>query len=170
MEQEILPIVNNQGIQTGQALRKECHSNPDLLHPVVHLHVIHPDGRLYLQKRASSKDLYPGFWDTSVGGHIEYGEEIPEALYREGKEELGIDVTGALFICNYIWKNVNESEYIHMFKLIYSGSIILNPDEIKDGRFFTPDEIEEMVMKDMTTLNFAHEFRFLKEHGHINFT
>jgi isopentenyldiphosphate isomerase len=168
MEKEILPLVNNQGIQIGRASRKECHSSLDLLHPVVHLHVIHPDGRLYLQKRAYSKDLYPGFWDTSIGGHIGDGEEIAKALCREGKEELGIDVKGALFICNYIWKNVNESEYVHMYTLLYSGPIILNPDEIKDGRFFTPGEIEEMVMKDMTTPNFAYEFKFLKEHGHIN--
>ncbi|MBN2534979.1 MAG: NUDIX domain-containing protein [Spirochaetales bacterium] len=170
MEQEILPLVNNLGKQVGSASRKECHSNPALLHPVVHLHVMHPEGKLFLQQRAFTKDLYPGLWDTAVGGHISDGEEIQEALFREGKEELGIDATGARFIMNYIWKNVNESEYVHVYILCYPGTVTLNPEEIKDGRFFTPEEIREMILKKMTTHNFAHEFQLLEENGHINFT
>lgn len=166
MEQEILPVVNNHGKQIGRATREECHSNPGLLHPVVHLHVIHPDGRLYLQQRALTKDLYPGYWDTSVGGHIDDGEDILDALSREGKEELGIDVTGAQFILNYIWKNINESEYVHTFALIYSGIITVDPDEIMNGKFFTPGEIEEMIKNEMTTRNFTHEYRLLQKSGY----
>lgn len=69
MEQELLPVVNNQGKQIGTAPRDECHSNPGLLHPVVHLQVIHPDGRLYLKQRAFTKKLYPGLWDTEYRNH-----------------------------------------------------------------------------------------------------
>ena len=26
------------------------------------------------------KDLFPGYWDTAVGGHVSYGEKIEEAI------------------------------------------------------------------------------------------
>ena len=39
--QEMFPIVDEQGTITGAATRGECHSGSKLLHPVVHLHVFH---------------------------------------------------------------------------------------------------------------------------------
>ena len=76
MSIEHFPIVNENGEIIGKATRTECHSGSFLLHPVVHLHVFNSRGELYLQKRAENKDIQPGKWDTSVGGHVDYGEEI----------------------------------------------------------------------------------------------
>ncbi|MBO7595109.1 MAG: NUDIX domain-containing protein, partial [Salinivirgaceae bacterium] len=74
--EEILPIVDDEGRVIGSAPRSQCHSDRTLLHPVVHLHVFNPHGDLYLQKRALTKRIQPGKWDTAVGGHIAYGEEV----------------------------------------------------------------------------------------------
>ena len=41
-----------------------------------------------------NKDIQPGRWDTSVGGHVDYGEEIEVALRREAREELGLHDIG----------------------------------------------------------------------------
>lgn len=49
--QEMFPIVDEQGNITGAATRGECHSGSKLLHPVIHLHVFNSKGDLYLQKR-----------------------------------------------------------------------------------------------------------------------
>ena len=80
---EYFPLVNEKGDVIGKATRAECHSGSFLLHPVVHLHVFNSQGQLYLQKRASTKDIQPNKWDTSVGGHVDFGETIEEALKRE---------------------------------------------------------------------------------------
>ena len=45
--QEMFPIVDEQGTITGAATRGECHSGSKLLHPVVHLHVFNSKGELY---------------------------------------------------------------------------------------------------------------------------
>ena len=71
---EIFPIVDKEGNVTGSATRGECHNGSKLLHPVVHMHVFNSRGEVYLQKRPEWKDIQPGKWDTSVGGHIDYGE------------------------------------------------------------------------------------------------
>lgn len=42
--QEMFPIVDEQGTITGAATRGECHSGSKLLHPVVHLHVFNSKG------------------------------------------------------------------------------------------------------------------------------
>ena len=89
-KEEWFPLIDEQGNTIGKATRRECHNGSKLLHPVVHLHIINNDGELYLQKRSTNKDIQPGKWDTAVGGHIDYGETVEEALSREVREELGI--------------------------------------------------------------------------------
>ena len=55
---EMLPVVEESGLVTGQASRENCHSLPqEFLHPVVHLHILDRFGNIYLQKRAPGKKL-----------------------------------------------------------------------------------------------------------------
>jgi 8-oxo-dGTP diphosphatase len=46
-------------------------------------------GRLLLAKRAPHKAAYPNSWDV-IGGHVEAGETIEQALVREAEEEVGL--------------------------------------------------------------------------------
>src|SRR3990172_7021722 len=87
---ETLEVVDKDGNVLGLAKRSEIHGNPSLVHRVVHVLVFNSKGDLLLQKRSMNKDVAPGTWDTSVGGHVNPGEDIPEAARREMKEELGI--------------------------------------------------------------------------------
>ncbi len=51
--------------------------------------VIHDGGgRIFMQRRSAERGLFPGAWDI-VGGHLEPGEGIVEALRREVTEETG---------------------------------------------------------------------------------
>lgn len=87
---ELFPWVDDEGNVIGHILRGEAHNGSKKLHPVVHLHVFNSQGELYLQKRPEWKDIQPGKWDTACGGHIDYGENVEQALKREVGEELGI--------------------------------------------------------------------------------
>lgn len=60
--QEMFPLVDEQGNITGAATRGECHNGSKLLHPVIHLHVFNSKGELYMQKRPEWKDIQPGKW------------------------------------------------------------------------------------------------------------
>ena len=112
MDNELFPIVDVNGNIIGSATRRECHSGSMILHPVVHLHIYRKDGSIFLQKRAMSKDIQPGKWDTAVGGHVDLGESVYMALAREAKEELGIEVNNPQFLCSYPFRSSVEYELV----------------------------------------------------------
>ncbi len=161
---EFFPLVTEAGEVIGKATRAECHSGSFLLHPVVHLHVINSLGKLYLQKRASTKDIQPDKWDTSVGGHVDYGEEVKRALEREVKEELGIKEFESKFIKSYKFVSSQEAELVNCFYTIYDGIITPDPVEISEGKFWKISEIDSSIGKDVFTPNFEHEWKgFISE-------
>ena len=51
------------------------------------------DGKILLGLRAPSKTVWPNHWDT-IGGHVEDGESLDDALIREVQEETGVTPTG----------------------------------------------------------------------------
>lgn len=137
MNEEIFPIVNENGETIGSATRSECHSGSFLLHPVVHLHIFNEKDELYLQKRSMNKDVQPGKWDTAVGGHIDLNETVLEALHREVFEELNISSFKPQFAFRYVFQSDVEKELVNSFITYYSGSIDPNPIEISEGKFWS---------------------------------
>ena len=169
-QQELFPLVNEEGGVIGSATRGECHSGSGLLHPVVHLHVFRKrtdvEVEVYLQRRPEWKDIQPGKWDTAVGGHIDYGESVEEALRREVREELGITDFTPEFVGKYVFESKRERELVYVHRTFYDGIIRPSEEELDGGRFWTLQEIREAMGKDLLTPNFESEFSrfFLSDH------
>ncbi len=159
---ELFPVVDPAGNEISRALRSVCHDGKSmLLHPVVHLHLFNERGELFLQLRAMTKDLLPGYWDTSVGGHMDPGETPEEALRREALEELGLHYFTFRLIDKYIWKSIRERELVYSFTGSSENMPLINHDEIDDGRFWPIQEISNSLGKNIFTPNFEYEFRKL---------
>ena len=154
---EIFPVVDEQGNTIGSATRGECHNGSKLLHPVVHLHLFDPNGRIYLQQRPLWKDIQPGKWDTAVGGHVDYGEEIETALQREVYEELGLTGLQARFLTRYVFESEREKELVHVYSAIHDGEVHPS-DELDGGRFWSAQEVSNAIGTGILTPNFEQEY------------
>lgn len=162
--EEIFPVVDELGNVIGRATRGQCHSGSKILHPVVHLHVRDGAGRLYLQKRSMSKDIQPGKWDTAVGGHIDYGEDVMTALRREAREELGLTEFEPAKLFSYVFESDVERELVNSFTAVVDESqISVDPVEIDEGRFWELTEIDFNLGKGVFTPNFEHEYSMLRQ-------
>ena len=139
---EMFPIVDEEGNITGAATRGECHNGSKLLHPVVHLHVFNSQGELFLQKRPEWKDIQPGKWDTSVGGHIDLGESVEMAL------------------THYVFESDREKELVFSHRTTYDGTITPS-EELDGGRFWTLEDIRNALGTGVFTPNFESEFKRL---------
>jgi len=156
---ELLDVVDFEGRVIGAAPRCRIHGNNRWLHRVVHLLVLDSAGRLLLQKRSMNKSVAPGRWDTSVGGHVDCGEDVEAALRREASEELGFLPRKPVFTYRYIHSNPHESELVFTFTCIHDGPFRHNPEEIDAVAFWDPAEIAAGMGKSIFSDNFEDEYR-----------
>lgn len=160
--EEMLPVVEENGLVTGQMTRRYAHSGAKVMHPVVHLHIINRDCELYLQKRSMKKDLLPGYWDTAVGGHVSYGECLPEALLRESSEELGLCEYNPFFLRSYVFESDVEKELVNVFACVGCFDIRPDGDEVEEGRWWKFSEIDGAMGRGILTPNFEGEFAMIR--------
>jgi 8-oxo-dGTP pyrophosphatase MutT (NUDIX family) len=65
---------------------------PEQVDRTVSALLVDKGGRILLGLRAPWKNAWPCHWDT-IGGHVEVGETLDEALVREVQEEIGVTPT-----------------------------------------------------------------------------
>ena len=155
---EYFPVIQENGMVIGRAERSYCHSPAKPLHPVVHLHIIDRYSRLYLQKRSMKKDIQPGKWDTAVGGHVDYGESIQEALFREAYEELGFREFNPVWLMSYVFESDVEREMVNVFAAVGCFSLRPDHDEVDEIKAWDLESIDENLGKSLFTPNFEQEY------------
>ncbi len=169
-EIELFDLVDENDQVIGRASRQDVHGNPALLHRVVHVLVFDSRGRIFLQKRADDKDVQPGKWDTSMGGHVDAGEDLETAARRELAEELGIPGSAHLTpLHKYRHSNDYESELVTTWITRWDGPFHLQKSEISEGRFWDLEEIDLLSVSPENpgpfTPNFLEELRRWREAG-----
>jgi isopentenyldiphosphate isomerase len=158
-QEEFLDIVTEEGEIIKSLPRSEVHGNPSLIHRVVHVLVFNTSEHLFLQKRSMDKDVAPGKWDTSVGGHVNSGESLEDAVKREMGEELGIKSCGHEFLYSYIHSNSYETELVYTYSCIYDGKIVVQQDEIDEVRAWRLEDIRQKIGAGFFSDNFEHEIQ-----------
>ena len=146
-QEEVFDVVDADDRVIGQATRGEVHRG-GLRHRSVHVFLFNSRGELFLQKRAATKDTFPGCYDSSASGHLNTGETYDGGAVRELEEELGL-TAGDVPLLTPLFKlpACLETGWEHaMFYTCQTDATPRpNPREIESGRFFTLAEVIAMV-------------------------
>jgi len=137
---EVVEVLDRRWKAIGRATRPAAHAKR-LLHRSVHILLFDSLGRLFVQRRSLSKDLYPGKYAASASGHVRAGEPIRQAAARELSEELGLKGIRLTHIATLPSITPEERELCTYFRasLPKNASLRLNRKELipEDSRFLS---------------------------------
>lgn len=145
-QKELFVVVDRNDNILNYKTRYECHHNKNLIHRAVGVIVFNKKGNILLQKRNVNKDLFPGFYTISTGGHVGKGESYEEAAKRELFEEIGIK-TKLSYEKKFITETEAETEMNVVFSAYSDGPFNIDKDEIAEVAFFSHEEIKKMRKK-----------------------
>jgi isopentenyl-diphosphate Delta-isomerase len=146
MPDELLDIVNDEDIITGQEMRSAVHQL-GLQHRGVHVFLFTSDGRMLVQKRSADRAASPSALDCSVSEHVKAGESYLEAAMRGMREEMGVEGIEVKqlvrFRMNY---GVNDNEISTLYEgMVHPADVKFDPVEIEAIHYFSLDELWDMV-------------------------
>lgn len=88
MTTELIDVLDENGILTGEVLpRSEVHKR-GLWHRAIVVAIVNEKNEILIQQRNHNKDKNPDMWDISVAGHISAGQDSLSAAAREINEEI----------------------------------------------------------------------------------
>jgi isopentenyldiphosphate isomerase len=165
--QELFETFDDAGRPAGLVPRDVVHAT-GLWHRSVHVFLFRPDGALYIQQRAPTKDLYPGRWDLSVGEHLRPGEDYLEGALRGLCEELG--VTGIeleplggerRFRCAVPALGIADHELQAAFRGTHAGGLRPDGGEVAAVRAISAMDLATWIARDADAFTpwFLHELR-----------
>lgn len=152
--EELVDVLNEKGMYTGEIESREKCSKEGLWHKAVCAFIINSKGQVLLQRRSANKKTWPNMWDVTAGGNVLAGEFGFQAIIRECKEELGIqlnknDITfiGYAISSNVKGEIVNNyfNEYYIVNKEVDETTLKLQEEEVSEVRWIDKNEIIERI-------------------------
>ncbi|HEY1074744.1 MAG TPA: NUDIX domain-containing protein [Patescibacteria group bacterium] len=128
--------------------------------------VIIQDGKTLLAKRKGSHSA--GCWG-SMGGHVEFGETPVEAVKREAREELGIEIGNVQFVTcmNMIKEGKHYLDVSFTAEIVSGEPIIQEPDKIEEIGWYSltelPDNLFDPVRVVLESLKTGENYFEIKQ-------
>lgn len=151
---EFFDVLNEKGEYTGKVeTREKCHKE-GLWHKAVVVFIINSKGQVLLQRRSPNKKMWANMWDITAGGHVLAGEFGFQAIIRECKEELGIELSknditfiGATTSTNIKGDIINNhfNEYYIANKEIDETTLQLQEEEVSEVKWIDKNEIIDRI-------------------------
>ena len=143
---EYLDVLDENGKKTGKIKTKEQIIKDRDFYRIVNLWIINPKTKnVLIQKRSENKEISPNKWDLTAGGHVKAGENSLEAIIRETREELGIDISKdkilKAFEVKYDKEKRNFVDVYILEKDVNINKVTLQKNEVADIKYFSIEEL-----------------------------
>ena len=128
---------------------------------VVLVFIQNSEGKFLIQKRSEIKN---GKYATT-GGHPKSGETSLQGIITEVKEEIGVDVKPEDLVLYYGGRSDTEKvfwdDYYIKMDIPNIEELKLQEEEVASVHWFSADEINELMKKEIFFMNHYEEFEFL---------
>ena len=162
MQEELLDVLDECGIKTGEVLpRSEVHKK-GLWHRIIVVAIIN---EILLQQRSHNKSKNPDMWDISVTGHLSAGQDSLMAATREISEEVSVslgysvDVKDFRFMFSFKKEEQVSEDYID--RQFYDFFILRQFGLNKTNIRFQSDEVQAVRFVNINELNRMREENLL---------
>ena len=142
---ELVDIVDENNKLTGQIEDRWVAYNKGLWRRTVSCWIMNKKGEVLLQKRTANKVRNPNKW-AKTGGQVDSGETVEEAIFREVKEELGIEIPKEQIRVIDIHKSSEKNKrFAYNFLFVVDHKIddyMLQKEEVAEVKYVTIEEME----------------------------
>ncbi len=142
---ELVDIVDENNKLTGRVEERRVAYEKGLWRRTVSCWIMNDKGEILLQKRANNKKRNPNKW-AKTGGQVDSGETVENAIFREVKEELGIEIPKSQIRVIDIHKRTDKNKrfsYNFIFIVDYKiHDYILQKEEVSEVKYVTIEEME----------------------------
>lgn len=166
---EIIPIVDENDNVIDRVEKDSFDKSTGRIYRTTSLFLFNLDGRILIQKRAETKQTSPGKWDlASVAGHVNFGETYIEAIIRETKEEIGLELSpDDIHYSEKIFTETSKGKrrFTQIFWAVANFSLEdlkIENSEISDVKLIALNELSEMIAEDRDQFAFYNNFNFKK--------
>ena len=156
---ELVDIVDENNKLTGQVEDRWVAYNKGLWRRTVSCWIMNEKGEVLLQKRTPNKKRNPNKW-AKTGGQVDSGESVEDAIYREVKEELGIEIPKEQIKVIDIHKsNEQNRRFAYNFIFVVNYKIddyILQKEEVSKVKYVTIEDMELIKKENNSNYTFCN--------------
>ena len=142
---ELIDVIDENNKLTGEIEDRWVAYNKGLWRRTVSCWIINEKGEILLQKRTANKKRNPNKW-AKTGGQIDSGESAEDAIFREVKEELVIEIPkNQIKVVDIHKSDYKSKRFVYNFIFVVNHKIddyILQEDEVSEVKYVSIEEIE----------------------------
>lgn len=165
MKEELVDVLDENGIKTGEVLtRREVHKR-GLWHRIIVVAIVNDKNEVLIQQRSDNKDKNPGMWDISVTGHLSAGQDSLTAATREISEEVSVSLGYSVEVKDFRFmfsfrkeEKVSDDHYDRQF---YDFFILRQNGLTADNLRFQASEVQAIKFVSISELNEMREKNLL---------
>jgi isopentenyldiphosphate isomerase len=119
-----------------------------LPHRCVYILVFNQGGDVFIHQRTAIKDVFPSYWDVTIGGVVSAGESFDLAAVREGGEELGVAIAPE-YLFPFSFADEHTTAFGQVYRATHDGPFQLQVEEIVRGEFVGPEELADRFRREL---------------------